>query len=170
MSSVPLAPALVLVAAALGVGCHRDASRAVIAAGRGGLRDTSSVQITRIATATEAMDYDGHPVAAGAGSVYVLLDCRITVPSNQVDISDFQLVQSPVTEIGTETNLGNHEDEHYFYWTYLDDAARPLATAVDPTGPLAVRLAFKIPVGTRGGYLYYWGLFWGPLNFPSAAR
>ena len=140
---------------------------AYVTAGRGGVTDTSAVQVTAIATAAEANDYDGKPVAAGTGSQYVLLDCRITAPPDQVDLSDFQLVRDRVPEVGTETNLGNHDDQDYFYWTYLDEAGRRLATPPNSTGPFAVRLAFKVPAGTRTGYLFYWGLYWGPLSLPA---
>lgn len=168
MRSFAVVAGVVLVVMSLGTACHRDAARAFVTAGRGGVADTSAVQVTAIATAAEAGDYDGNPVAAGTGSQYVLLDCRITAPPNQVDVSDFQLARDRVPELGTEANLGNHDDKDYFYWTYLDAAGRRLATPPASTGPITVRLAFKVPVGIRTGYLFYWGLYWGPLTFPAA--
>jgi hypothetical protein len=168
MRSFAVAAGLALVVVGLGTACTRDAARAFVAAGRGGVGDTSAVRVTAVATAAEATDYDGNPVRAGTESKYVLVDCLITAPPNQVDITDFQLIQERVAEVGTETNLGNNDDRDYFYWTYLDEARRRLATPPTLTGPFAVRLAFKVPVGSRSGYLFYWGLYWGPFDFPSA--
>mgnify|MGYP001191673153 CR=1 FL=1 len=136
---------------------------------QGSVRDTSTLQITAITVAASANDYDGNPVSAGAGFQYVLLDCHFTVPSNQVDLTDFQLVRERVPETGTETNLGNNDDRDYFYWTYLDQAGQRLTAPPDTTGPFRARLAFKVPADIRAGYLFYWGLYWGPLWFPEGA-
>lgn len=168
MPSVQLGPVLLLIASALGAGCQRGTSRGVMVAGRGGLRDTGSVQIISVATAAYTNDFKGRPVAADPGSMYVVLDCQIAAPPNQVDVSDFQLVQSLVADIGAQANLGNHEDTDYFYWSYLDAAGRPVATVPVTAGSFALRLAFKVSAGSREGYLFYWGLYWGPVTFPAA--
>jgi hypothetical protein len=166
MRSFVVAAGVLLLVVSLGSACHRDATRA-IANGRGGVRDTSAVQITAIAVASEFNDYDGSPVPAGSGSEYVLLDCHITAPPDQVDLTDFQLVQERASELGTEANLGNPDDTAYFYWSYLDESGRRLPEPPASAGPFPARLAFKVPVGVRTGYLFYWGLYWGPLTFPA---
>ena len=163
-----VAAGVVLSVAGLGTACRPD-PRAFVERGRGGVRDTSAVRVTAVAVAAEADNYDGNPVPAGTGSKYVLLDCRITASPNQVDLSDFQLVRERVPRIGTEVNLGNSDDKDYFFWTYLDEAGQRLATPPGSTGPIAVRLAFKVPADIRTGYLFYWGLYWGPLSFPAVA-
>ena len=100
----------------------------------------------------------------------MLLNCRFVVSPNQVGFDDFQLVRESVTEVGREVNLGDNRDGDYFYWTFLDPSGRPVAEPPVSTGPFAARLAFKVPSDAHGGYLSYWGLYWGPLQFEGSSR
>lgn len=170
MRSFPLALSVLLALAGLDTACRRDAARAVVAAGRGDIRDTSAVEINAIAVAEAALGYEGELVRAGTGWKYVLLDCEIVGAPAEIDLTDFQLVKDRVAELGAETNLGNHEDRDYFYWTYLDEAGQPRATPPEPAGSFVVRLAFKVPAEVRRGFLFYWGLYWGPLDIPLSSR
>ncbi len=117
-----------------------------------------------MSVAAATVNYSGKDVPAGAGHRYVLVDCRIEAPVDSVDFEDFQLVRDRAV-LGYETNVGDHEDDDYFYWSYLDGSGRPTSTVPIGTGPVAARLAFKVPVDAARGYLFYWGLYWGPFDF-----
>jgi len=130
--------------------------------GRGAISDTTVVTVTGVAVGSETVDYNGKPVQAGPGHRYVLVDCRFAVPVDQVSFDDFQLVRERAASLGQEVNLGDHGDKDYFYWTYLDAAGRPTALPPTAPGPFAARLAFKVPEEAPGGFLFYWGLYWGP--------
>ena len=157
---------LVVVAAAVALSYRTIASRAFVTAGRGAVDDASAitVTVTHVAVAPATIDYDGKVVQAGRGHEYVLLDCRIAAPANKVNFDDFQLVRDRAARLGEETNVGDTDDSDSFYWTYLDAAGRPVMEAPGVTGPFMARLAFKVPADARRGYLFYWGLYWGPFE------
>jgi hypothetical protein len=130
--------------------------------GRGVITDTSMVTVTGVALSSETLDYNGRKVAAGPGSRYVLLDCRFVASPDKVSFDDFQLVRNRAATLGQEENVGDHGDKDYFYWTYLEGSGKP-TTAVPPsTNPFMARLAFKVPADAAQGFLFYWGLYWGP--------
>ena len=149
--------------------CHPRAQDRVIALGRGAISNTEALNVISVATASEAMNYAGKKVRAGPDHKYVLLDCHFTVSPNQVDFDDFQLVREGVTKVGQEVNLGDNRDGDYFYWTFLDTSGQPVAEPPVSTGPFAARLAFKVPSDEQGGYLSYWGHYWGPLQFAGSS-
>jgi hypothetical protein len=93
-----------------------------------------------------------------------VVDCRIAAPVDSVDFDDFQLVRDRA-QLGHETNVGDHGDNDYFYWSYLDSSGRPATQPPTAAGPFLARLAFKVPAGATRGYLFYWGLYWGPFDF-----
>ena len=157
---------VVLVAVIAAVVLHRTrAPRAFVAAGQGSLMDADNFSVTRVAVAPATVNSDGKDVQAGPGHKYVLLDCRIAAPATGVQFDDFQLVRDSAAETGHETNVGDHGDRDYFFWTFLDDAGSPLMQAPDEPGPFMARLAFKVPADAHRGYLFYWGFYWGPLDF-----
>jgi hypothetical protein len=127
--------------------------------------DTHRISVTRVAVASATVDYDGHEVQAGPNHQYVLLDCRIAAPVDSVHFDDFQLVRDRAVTLGAETNVGDNGDRDSFYWTFLDASGRPRIQAPDAPGPFTARLAFKVPADARRGYLFYWGLYWGPFDF-----
>jgi hypothetical protein len=154
---------LVLVVAALAP--YRSlAPRAFVAAGRGPVDDERTISVAHVAVAAATVYCDGKEVPAGPGFQYVRLDCRIAAPVNSVQFDDFQLVRDRAAKVGDETNLGDNGDRHYFYWAFLDPAGRPVTQLSGPAGPFTARLAFKVPADSRRGYLFYWGLYWGPFG------
>jgi hypothetical protein len=150
--------------------CRSRPQDSVIAPGRGAISNTQAMTVIAVATASEAMDYDGKNVQAGPDHNYVVLHCRFAVAPNQVYFDDFQLVRDRVAKVGQEANLGDNRDGDYFYWTFLDTSGRPTAELPASTSPFEARLAFKVPSGEQGGYLSYWGLYWGPLQFEGSSR
>ena len=144
---------------------RRFAPQAVVTIGRGPVNDPQAISVTRVAVASATANYDGHEVAAGPDHKYVVLDCRIAAPADSVDFDDFQLVRDRAAQLGHETNVGDHGDSDYFYWSYLDASGRPVVQPLSSTGPVTARLAFKVPADARQGYLFYWGLYWGPFDF-----
>jgi hypothetical protein len=138
--------------------------RAFVVMGRGALAETGAVQVTRVATSSTAIDFSRKPVEAGAGHKYALIDCRFTVPSDKVDFHDFQLVKERSAKLGHEENVGDQADRSYFLWTFLDASSSPVSGVSGSSSPFHARLAFKVPDGATTGYLFYWGLYWGPLE------
>ena len=138
--------------------------RAFVAAGRGALTETGSLQVIRVSTSGTALDFDGRPVEAGAGKKYALIDCRFNVPADKVDFDDFQLVKGHSAKLGDEENVGNHAERAYFFWTFLDGTDTPFSEVAGSLSPFNARLAFKVPEDATTGYLFYWGLYWGPLE------
>lgn len=141
------------------------APRSFVAAGRGAVADAPTITVTRVSVAPATIDNDGKAVQAGRGHKYVLLDCRIAAPANKVSFDDFQLVRDRVANVGDEVNVGDNDDSDYFYWTYLDPSGLPVIEAPAVPGPFEARLAFRVPADARRGYLFYWGLYWGPFDF-----
>ena len=157
---------VILVLGVTGLALYRSlAPRAFVAAGRGDVDDSRTISVAHVAVAPATVNYDGKEVQAGPGFHYVLLDCRIAAPVNSVQFDDFQLVRDRAATVGKETNLGDNGDRDYFYWTFLDTAGRPVTQLAGPAGPFTARLAFKVPADARRGYLFYWGLYWGPFDF-----
>ncbi len=145
------------------VGYHLVLPRAFVSAGRGALSDTRLVQLAGTRSARSAQDWNGAAVEAGPEHKFVLIDVRIDAPAEKVDFPDFQLVQEKAARLGEERNVGNNADDGYFYWSYLDDAGNQVADPPEAP-PFPARLTFKVPKDARSGYLFYWGLYWGPLD------
>ena len=145
--------------------CRSRPQEKFVARGRGALSRVEALSIIAVTTAPETMNYDGKRVAAGPGYQYVLLDCRFTVSPNEVNFDDFQLVRDSAATIGQERNVGDNQDDDYFSWTYLDNSGRPGANVPGSVSPFTARLSFKVPRAAEGGYLFYWGLYWGPAQF-----
>jgi hypothetical protein len=53
----------------------------------------------------------------------------------------------------------------YFGKSFIDASGNPLAEVPGSQNPVTGRIAFKVPRSARTGYLFYWGLYWGPLEF-----
>lgn len=158
----------VVIAAALGAVAYWSAApRAFVSLGRGAIGNTNAVTVTSVTVGSEPVDYDGKRVEAGAGHKFVLLDCRFSVPVSQVSFDDFQLVRDRATTLGEEVNVGENDDGDAFYWSLLDGSARPVTELPGSTMPFTARLAFKVPSEAQRGYLFYWGLYWGPLVFDA---
>jgi len=139
--------------------------RAFVAAGRGVVNDSQVVTVDRVTTAETTADFSGVPVPAGPGYKYVLIDCTINAPAGQVDFDDFQLVKSKAATLGAEENVGDNADRNYFYWSFLDGSGQRLAEVANTQSPVHARIAFKVPSEATTGYLFYWGHYWGPLEF-----
>ncbi|HUL04643.1 MAG TPA: hypothetical protein VLV16_15580 [Gemmatimonadales bacterium] len=142
---------------------HQAAQDALVSVGRGVITDVGTVTVIHAGVSPETVDYDGKTVQAGAGHQYVLLDCRIEAPSQDVDFDDFQLVRDRAP-LGHEVNVGNHADAGYFYWTYLDASGRPAGQTLATAKAFIARLSFKVPSDVPSAYLFYWGLYWGPFE------
>jgi len=154
-----------LAVAAVVLSCRNPDPRASLTAGRGAVGDTSAISVRHVAIAPATVDYAGKEVRAGPDHRYVLIDCQIAVAPDSLDFNDFQLVQDRAAQLGHEINIGDHGDRDYFYWSYLDESESPVMEPPGTTGPFMARLAFKVPASARKGYLFYWGLYWGPFEF-----
>ncbi len=166
MKTLALIGAVLAVSAvAAWVGYRVLLSRALVATGRGAIEDERLVQVVRVQTAKAAVGYDGKPVDAGSESNYVLIDLRVDAPPDRMDFDDFQLVRGKARRVGEEENVGDNTDRQYFYWCYLDALGKTALEMPTLQQPFMARVAFKVPSSARSGYLSYWGLYWGPLEF-----
>jgi hypothetical protein len=154
---------LIALVALAWVGYRLLLPRAFVAAGRGALGDARVVQLAGSRSARSAQDFNGAAVEAGPEHKFVLIDVRIDAPADKVDFDDFQLVREKAARLGEERNVGNNDERDHFYWSYLDDAGNQVAEAPGAR-PFLTRLTFKVPKDARAGYLFYWGLYWGPLD------
>jgi hypothetical protein len=154
---------LVALVALAWVGYRLLLPHAFVSAGRGALGDARLVQLGGTRSARSAQDWNGAPVEAGPGHKFVLIDVRVDAPADNVDFADFQLVQEKAARLGEERNVGDNADDDHFYWSYLDDAGNQVADAPEAR-PFPARLTFKVPKDARAGYLFYWGLYWGPID------
>jgi hypothetical protein len=112
-----------------------------------------ALSVVAVTTAPETMNYDGR---------------RVAVSPNEVSFDDFQLVRDSVATIGQERNVGDNQDDDYFYWTYLNDSGQPVAAVPGSVRSFTARLSFKVPSDAQSGYLSYWGLYWGPAQFHAS--
>ena len=154
---------LVALVALAWVGYRLLLPRAFVSAGRGALGDARLVQLAATRSAESARDFNGAAVEAGPEHKFVLIDVRIDAPADKVDFDDFQLVREKAARLGEERNVGNNDDRDQFYWAYLDEAGNQVAE-VPAARPFPARLTFKVPKDARSGFLFYWGLYWGPLD------
>ena len=154
---------LVALVALAWVGYRLLLPRAFVSAGRGVLGDARLVQLAGTRSVRSAQDFNGAAVQAGPEHKFVLIDLRIDAPADRVDFDDFQLVKEKAARLGEERNVGNNADDDHFYWAFLDDAGNQVAEAPGAR-PFPARLTFKVPKDARAAYLFYWGLYWGPLD------
>jgi hypothetical protein len=104
-------------------------------------------------------------VNADVGKKFVSVDIRIAASPTEFDVDDFQLVKAKSAQPGSEENLGDNSQDNYFFWTPLDTSGNPTA-ALDPKSKESrVRLSFQVPKEATVGYLFYWGVYVGPLQF-----
>ena len=160
----------VLVISATATACRPRDEERFVALGHGAISGVQALTVIAVATALETVNYDGKTVRAGPGHKYVLLDCRVAASPKQVEFDDFQLVRDRAAKIGQEVNIGDNRDDDYFYWSFLDPSGRPVPELPGSLSSFAVRLAFKVPRDAQSGYLFYWGLYWGPVGFEGTPR
>ncbi len=165
MKIIAVAAGVLVVIAVVAFAAYRFVPRAFVTAGRGVVSDPSVLSVTRVATAASTLDFNGQQVQAGTGKKYVLIDCVINAPADRIDFDDFQLVKSRAATLGDEENIGDNVDENYFYWSFLDTSGGPVSEVPKAQNPVRARIAFKVPGDSATGYLFSWGLYWGPLEF-----
>ena len=144
--------------------------RALVATGRGSIQDVASVTVTRVAVANETRNFEAKTVRAGDGYKYILVDCRIAAEAGSIDFDDFQLVRNRAAKLGEEENVGNNDDIDAFFWVFLDASGAPVPEVPGSTSPVSARLSFKVPADAGAGYLFYWGMYWGPFSFHEAGK
>ena len=114
--------------------------RAFVAVGRGAIDSEKSVEVLRVRTGPNTLDFSGKPVEAGAQHKYVMLDLRINAPAGKSKLDDFQLVREKVSDPSGGGNIGDNTDRDYFYWAYIDANGSPI------TEVPATQAPFRAPV------------------------
>jgi hypothetical protein len=154
-----------VLAVAAWVGYKVVLPRAFVAVGRGAIDSEESVEVLRVRTGPSTLDFNGKPVEAGPHHKYVMVDLRINAPAGKSKLDDFQLVREKVSDLGGGENIGDNMDRDYFYWAYLDASGDPITEVPATQAPFDTRIAFKVPTSVTSGYLFYWGYYWGPVQF-----
>ena len=116
-----------------------------------------------MSVAAATVNYSGKDVAAGAGHRYVLVDCRIEAPSTA-------WISKTSSSCATALSWDTRPTWATTRTTTISIGPTWMGRVVPPAGshrhrPVAARLAFKVPVDAARGYLFYWGLYWGPFDF-----
>ncbi|HLA82800.1 MAG TPA: hypothetical protein VJP78_14490 [Thermoleophilia bacterium] len=127
--------------------------------------NTDTVVVKRVSVSDQITDSERGHVSAGTGHKFLSLDCSISVSPTEVDIHDFQFVKDRASSLGTEENVGNNMDLDYFFWTFLDSNGTPIDDIGNDATEFGLRLIFKVPVEASRGYLFYWGEYFGPVEF-----
>jgi hypothetical protein len=60
-------------------------------------------------------------------------------------------------------------DPDYFFWTFLDPNGTPVDEIDNDATQFDLRLTFKVPVEASRGYLFYWGEYFGPVEFDDGS-
>ncbi len=137
--------------------------KAFVEVGKKGMA-ADKLKITRISRATTVNDYDDKPVTASPGHTFVQLDCQVTIPFDQLDIYDFQLVKAKTAKLGTEENVGDNTKDNYFFGIPITKDGIELKDLDLKSTDCHIRLIYQIPETETKGYLSYWGEYWGPLE------
>lgn len=136
---------------------------AFVSAGRGSLTE-ERLKVERVAIESTAVGQDGHRVAADTDKKFVVLDVHLALAPNQVDPDDFQLVKSKAEKLGTEENVGSNLGDNSFFWTPLGGNGQPVDPLDSRASDTRLRLSFQVPKEARVGYLFYWGVYRGPID------
>lgn len=137
--------------------------KAFVAVGKKGMT-ADKLKITKISRTTTVNDDDAKPVTAAPGNRFVQLDCHVTIPFDQMDIYDFQLVRAKSSELGKEENVGDNSKDNHFFGIPITKDGIELKDFDLKSTDYYIRLVFQIPESANTGYLFYWGEYWGPLN------
>jgi hypothetical protein len=137
-----------------------------VALGRGPV-DTQTLSVVRVSVSSQVTDSERGVLTSGTGYKFVNVDCRISASPTAVDIYDFQLVKDGASSLGSEQNVGDNLDPDYFFWSFLDSSGAVVNEIGHDVTDFAVRLTFKVPSEASRGYLFYWGEYFGPIEFPE---
>lgn len=131
--------------------------RVFVSMGRGPV-GPDSVKIQAVTVGPSATGDLGKEVLASEGNKFVHLDLVIKAAFKDIDVYDFQLVKGKASKIGEEQNVGDNMADNAFFWSSPD-------TEETSAKEIRVRLSFQVPKQARQGYLFYWGEYFGPVEF-----
>jgi len=129
---------------------------AFISMGRGSI-NADAVSVEKIVIEKTVKDDNGKPITADTDNVFATFYINATVPANKFDITEFQIVREKAEKIGTEKNIGDPVNHNYYFWTMLDETDKSSRFSI----------SFQIPKGEKRGFLFFWGIYWGPYEFGS---
>jgi len=142
------------------------APRAFVSAGRGAIT-AELLAVERVAVQDHITADKGQRMNADLGKKFVSLDIRIAAGPTEFDVDDFQLVKAKAAQLGSEENLGDNSQDNYFFWTPIDASGQPASSLDAKSKESRIRLSFQVPTEATVGYLFYWGVYVGPLEFAS---
>ena len=137
---------------------------AFVSFGRGPINE-DSLQILDVHSAAQSIDENGNAVSALDEMKFVVVDTSVDAPFLDFDVYDFQLVKGKSEKLGEEENVGDNWAENSFLYVLLDSSGKPSSDFESPTSPVNLRLSFQVPLEAKSGYLFYWGVYFGPIQF-----
>jgi len=155
---------VVVVIAALFLAYRFLLPSAFVSFGRGPINE-DSLQILDVRSDATSIDENGQEVRALDEMKFVVIDTSIDAPFLDFDVYDFQLVKGRSEKLGEEENVGDNWAENSFLFVLLDSSGTPTSDFESPTSPLPLRLSFQVPLEATTGYLFYWGVYFGPIQF-----
>ncbi len=88
--------------------------KAFIVVGKKGMI-TEKLKVVRLSRSLSVID-NGKTIQASPGHVFVQIDYSTSMPADEIDVYDFQLVQGKAERIGNEQNIGDNLGDNYFFW------------------------------------------------------
>ena len=129
---------------------------AFVSMGRGPISsDTLSVEDVLIEKSVK--NYDGEQVSADINNKFVTFLVKTSVPSTEFDVYEFQLVKEVAPSIGMEQNIGDNLSDNYYFWSMQSETENSSYFS----------MSFQVPDKEIKGYLFYWGVYFGPYDFGS---
>ena len=129
---------------------------AFVSMGRGPISsDTLSVEDVLIEKSVK--NYDGEQVSADINNKFVTFLVKTSVPSTEFDVYEFQLVKEVAPSIGMEQNIGDNLSDNYYFWSMQSETENSSYFS----------MSFQVPDNEIKGYLFFWGVYFGPYDFGS---
>ena len=117
-----------------------------------------SVTIQAVTVSPSAVGDSGKMVLAREGNKFVHLALLIKADLKDIDVYDFQFVKDKASKIGEEQNVGDNMADNSFFWSTQDPETKAAKE-------IRVKLSFQVPKQAQKGYLFYWGEYFGPVEF-----
>jgi len=137
---------------------------AFVSYGRGPISE-ESLQILDVRSEAMSIDEFGQAVQALDGMKFVVVDTTIDASFHDFDVYDFQLVKALSENLGEEENVGDNWADNSFLFVLLDGSGNSITNYESTGSPIRLRLSFQVPTDATTGFLFYWGVYFGPINF-----
>ena len=137
---------------------------AFVSIGRGPISE-DSLHIVDVHSDQMSIDEAGQTVQALDGMKFVVIDTTVDASFLDFDVYDFQLVKARSEKLGEEENVGDNWADNSFLFVLFDDLGNPTSNYEKTEPPIRLRFSFQVPTDATTGFLFYWGVYFGPIKF-----